>query len=76
MRVVGRLVLRIDLAILVGLIWATNIFVNGMIYHQPSSGPGAGTAFIVMPILGCTFAFVLTLAAAALFWWRSRGAQA
>lgn len=66
------LVLRIDIAILIGLFAATSIFVNGMTYHQPSSGPGAGTAYIVMPILGYTFAFVLTLAAAALFWWRAR----
>lgn len=67
------LVLRIDLAIFIGLFAATYLFVNGMIYHQPSSGPGAGTAFLVIPILGYCFAFVLTLAAAITFWWRSRG---
>lgn len=67
------LLLRIDFAILVGLFTATSLFVNGMIYHQPSSGPGAGTAYLVIPIFGYTFALVLTVAAAVVFWWRSRG---
>ena len=68
------LLLRIDLAILIGLFVATSVFVNGMTYHQPASGPGAGTAYIVMPILGYTFAAALTLLTAILFWWRNRPA--
>ena len=68
------LLLRIDIAILIGLACATHLFVNGMVYHQPSSGPGAGSAYIAIPILGYFIAFVGTLITAAVFWWRSRGA--
>jgi hypothetical protein len=64
------LLLRIDVAIVVGLFVATYIFVNGMVYHQPSSGPGAGTAFIVIPSLGYFFAMVGTLITALVFWWQ------
>jgi hypothetical protein len=67
------LLLRIDLAILIGLFAATYLFVNGMTYHQPSSGSGAGMAFLVIPIFGYCFALVLTLIAALIIWWRSRG---
>src|SRR5687767_152282 len=49
------LLLRIDLAIAIGLAIATTQFCEGMTYHQPSSGPGAGTAFMVMLGFGYTF---------------------
>jgi hypothetical protein len=42
------LLLRIDLAITIGLLASATIFCNGMTYHQSSSGPGAGTAFMVI----------------------------
>ncbi len=68
------LLLRIDLAILIGLFVSTTLFVNGMTYHQPSSGPGAGSAYIAIPSLGYFMAFVATLITAAVLWWRSRHA--
>jgi hypothetical protein len=68
------LLLRIDVAIFIGLFCATSLFVNGMVYHQPSSGPGAGSAYIAIPSLGCFFALVGTVITAAVFWWRSRNA--
>jgi len=67
------LLLRVDLAIAVGLVVATTIFCNGMTYHQPSSGPGAGTAFMVMPMFGYCMAFLGTVIAAVTIWWRGRG---
>ena len=67
------LLLRIDLAIAVGLAIATTQYCNGMTYHQPSSGPGAGTAW--MMILGFGYALMTlgTTSAAAVIWWRGRG---
>ena len=65
------LLLRIDLAIAVGLVIAATLFCNGMTYHQPSSGPGAGTAFMVILSIGIFAAFVGTLIAAVTIWWRS-----
>ena len=67
------LLLRIDLAIAVGLALATTNDCEGMTYHQPSSGPGAGTAWMVMLSLGYTLMLVGTLIAAIVIWWRSRG---
>jgi hypothetical protein len=66
------LLLRIDLAIAVGLAIATTQFCNGMTYHQPSSGPGVGSAWMVMLSLGYTFMMVGTVIAVVIIWWRSR----
>jgi len=71
---VGRwwLLLRIDLAIAVGLVVASFFFANAMTYHKPSAGPGAGTAFMVIPILGYVMAFVGTAITALFIWLRQR----
>ena len=66
------LLLRIDLAIAIGLAIATTQFCNGMTYHQPSAGPGAGTAWMVMLSLGYTLMALGTVIAALVIWWRSR----
>lgn len=68
------LLLRIDLAIAIGLAVATTHFCEGMTYHQPSSGPGAGTAWMLMLGLGYMLAALGTVAAAGIIWWRSRAA--
>lgn len=67
------LLLRIDLAIAVGLVVSATLYCNGMTHHQPSSGPGAGTAFMVIPLFGGVTAFFGTITAAATLWWRGRG---
>ena len=66
------LLLRIDLAIAIGLAIGTTHYCNGMTYHQPSSGPGAGTAWMVMIGFGYLLMALGTLIAASVFWWRSR----
>ena len=66
------LLLRIDLAIAIGLSIATTQYCSGMTYHQPSSGPGAGTAFMVMLGLGYALMALGTVIAAVIIWWRSR----
>ena len=68
------LLLRIDVAIAIGLAVATTHYCNGMTYHQPSAGPGAGTAWIVMLIFGYTLMILGTVAAAGVIWWRGRTA--
>lgn len=68
------LLLRIDLAVLIGLGIATQLYCKGMMYHQPSSGPGAGTAFMAIIGLGYMVLAVGTLIAVPLIWWRGRGA--
>jgi hypothetical protein len=67
------LLLRIDLAIAIGLAMATTYYCEGMTYHQPSAGPGAGTAWMMM--LGSGYALMLlgTVIAAAVIGWRSHG---
>ena len=67
------LLLRIDLAIAIGLAIATTHYCEGMTHHQPSAGPGAGTAWMLM--LGSGYALMLlgTLIAAAVIAWRGRG---
>lgn len=67
------LLLRIDLAIAIGLAIATTRYCEGMTYHQPSAGPGAGTAWMVM--LGSGYALMIlgTAIAASFIWWRGRG---
>ena len=67
------LLLRVDLALGIGLVLSAWIFCNGMTYHQPSSGPGAGTAFMIIPFFGGFIAFLGTIIAAAILWWRGRG---
>jgi hypothetical protein len=66
------LLLRIDLAIVIGLAIATTQYCEGMTYHQPSAGPGAGTAFMVMLGVGYMFMALGTVIAALVIWWRSR----
>ena len=68
------LLLRIDLAIAIGLAIAATHYSNAMTYHQPSAGPGAGTAWMMM--LGSGYALMLlgTVIAAAVIGWRSREA--
>src|SRR5215204_2123153 len=66
------LLLRIDLAIAIGLALATTQYCEGMTYHKPSSGPGAGTAFMVMLGFGYTLMALGTVVAALVIWWRSR----
>ena len=66
------LLLRIDIAIAIGLAIATTQFCDGMTYHQPSSGPGAGTAFMVMLGSGYMLMALGTVVAALAIWWRSR----
>lgn len=68
------LLLRVDAAIVVGITIAAWSFSNAMTYHKPSAGPGAGTAFMVIPMLGIFIAAVATLVTAIVLWWRSRGA--
>jgi hypothetical protein len=72
---IGRwwLLLRIDLAIAVGLAVATTQYCNGMIYHQPSAGPGVGTGWLLMHALGYALMTTGTVIAAVVIWWRSRG---
>ncbi|MEO6004312.1 MAG: hypothetical protein ABIZ04_19385 [Opitutus sp.] len=67
------LLLRIDVAVAIGLAIATTHYCEGMTYHEPSSGPGAGTAWMVMLSLGYCLMTVGTAIAAGLIWWRSRG---
>jgi hypothetical protein len=66
------LLLRIDLAVVIGLAVATTKYCEGMTYHQPSAGPGAGTAFMVMLGFGYTLMVIGTVVAAAIIWWRGR----
>lgn len=68
------LLLRIDLAVAVGLAIATTKYCEGMTYHQPSSGPGAGTAWMVMLGLGYALMMFGTVVAVAVIWWRNRAA--
>lgn len=68
------LLLRIDLAIAVGLTVATTQYCEGMTYHQPSSGPGAGTAWMLMLAMGYAAMVVGTVVAVSIIWWRSRAA--
>lgn len=66
------LLARIDLAIAIGLYIATTQYCEGMTYHKPSSGPGAGTAFMVMLGFGYALMALGTVIAAVVIWWRSR----
>lgn len=66
------LLLRIDLAIAIGLAIATTQYCGGMTHHQPSSGPGAGTAWMVMMGLGYMLMALGTVIAALVIWWRGR----
>ncbi len=66
------LLVRIDLAIAIGLAVATTHYCEGMTYHQPSSGPGAGTAWMLMLALGYALMALGTVVAVAVIWWRSR----
>ena len=66
------LLLRIDVAIAIGLAVATTQYCEGMTYHQPSSGPGAGTAWMVMLGLGYMLMVLGTITAALVIWWRGR----
>jgi hypothetical protein len=65
------LLLRIDLAIAIGLPLATTHYCESMTYHQPSAGPGAGTAWMVMLSLGYMLMALGTVIAALVIWWRS-----
>jgi hypothetical protein len=64
------LLLRIDLAIAIGLAIATTQYAEGLIYHEPSSGPGAGTAWLVMIGIGYMLMVLGTVVAAFAIWWR------
>ena len=66
------LLLRIDLAIVIGLAFATTKYCEGMTYHQPSAGPGAGTAWMLMLAMGYALMIFGTIVAAAVIWWRNR----
>ena len=66
------LLLRIDLAIAIGVVVASTQYCEGMTYHQPSSGPGAGTGWMVMIALGYAIMLVGTVIAVFTIWWRSR----
>ncbi len=66
------LLLRIDVAIAIGLAVATTQFCDGMMYHKPDSGPGVGTGFMVMLGLGYMLLMIGTAVAAVLIWWRTR----
>jgi hypothetical protein len=66
------LLLRIDLAIAIGLVIATTDYCKGMTYHQPSAGPGAGTAWMVMVGFGYMLMAASTVIAAIVIWWRGR----
>jgi hypothetical protein len=66
------LLLRIDLAIAIGFAIATTKYCEGMTYHQPSSGPGAGTAWMLMLALGYALMLLGTAIAAGAIWWRGR----
>lgn len=66
------LLLRIDLAIAVGLVLTTNRFCEAMTYHKPSAGPGVGTAWMVMLSLGYLLMLVGTAVAAIVIWWKGR----
>jgi hypothetical protein len=66
------LLLRIDLAIAIGLVVATTHWCEAMIYHKPSAGPGAGAGWMLMLSLGYVVMFVGTVIAAPIIWWRSR----
>lgn len=66
------LLLRIDLAIAIGLVIATTQYCEGMTYHQPSSGPGAGTAWMVMLCFGYVLMMIGSGVAAGIIWWRGR----
>ena len=72
---IGRwwLLLRIDMAIAIGLVAASTLFAHAMTYHKPSAGPGAGTAFLVISLFGCVMAFIGTAIAALFLWLRQRG---
>lgn len=66
------LLLRIDVAIAIGIVWTATKYCEGMTYHEPSAGPGAGTGWLVMIILGYTLMILGTIISAGLIWWRSR----
>ena len=66
------LLLRIDLAIAIGLVIATTHYCEGMTYHEPSSGPGAGNAWMMMLAFGYMLLVLGTAVAAVVIWWRSR----
>jgi hypothetical protein len=66
------LLLRIDLAIAIGLAIAATQYCEGMTYHEPSSGPGAGTAWMMMLGLGYILMVLGTVVAALVIWWRAR----
>ena len=66
------LLLRIDLAIAVGIVVASNLYCAALTHHQPSAGPGAGTGFMVMIMLGYVLMLLGTVAAAIVLWWKSR----
>ena len=67
------MLLRIDLAIAVALVFATTTFCHGLTYHQPSAGPGAGTAFMGILAMGYCATFVGTAIVAIVIWLRGRG---
>ena len=71
---IGRwwLLLRIDVAIAIGLAIATTQYCNGMTYHKPSAGPGVGTGWMVMHALGYALMMLGTVIAAVIIWWRGR----
>ena len=71
---VGRwwLLLRVDLAIAVGLVMATTYYCQSMTHHQPSAGPGAGAAWMLMVGSGYALMLLGTVIAAAVIGWRAR----
>ena len=69
------MLLRIDVAIVIGLALATTKYCEAMTYHEPSSGPGAGTAFMLMIAFGYFVMIVGTVIAVVTLWWRARVAS-
>jgi len=66
------LLLRVDLSMAIGLMVTATVFANAMTYHDPKTGPGAGTAFLVIPMLGAVVATLGTAVAAVVIWWKQR----
>lgn len=67
------LLLRIDLAIAIGIVVATTQYCEAMNHHDASAGPGVGTAWMVMIALGYTLAIVGTIIAAIVIAVKARG---
>jgi hypothetical protein len=66
------LLLRVDLAIAVGLAIAATQYCEGMTYHDPSSGPGAGAAWMMILAFGYPLMILGTIVSAVIIWRHAR----